>query len=246
MPDDVLTFEIRYKKDGRRVPVVIHDTPLSKAVADDIFAGRAYPLVPFIKDVRTVLDIGANVGLAAIWFAMKYPGCRVVAAEPSSATFALLSENAKHWPGIEPYPVGLYDRAVQAPLFLGDPAGLTQSLSPNSATADRTITATLEDVETFIETHEIGAIDVLKLDTEGCERQILARIRPRIPGIRVIYIEYHSESDRRWIDELMAPTHLLHAGRVLHEHRGEFCYVARSAYPSAAEADRHEIHPAAL
>lgn len=240
MPPQVLTFHITHK-DGHRIPVVIYDTHLGRAVSDDILGGRAYPQIPFIENVKTVLDVGANMGLSAIWFSMLYPGSRIVAAEPAPQTFALLAENAKHWRGIEPHAVGLHATAGEAPLFLGDVDGMTHSIGHYVHNSGRSTPIVLEDALAFLQARNIETIDVLKLDTEGCERPILARIQSRLPEIRVIYVEYHSDDDRRWIDGLLASTHLLHAGRVLHPHRGELCYVARTAYPSEGERDQHEI-----
>ena len=77
------------------------------------------------------------------------------------------------------------------------------------------------------------AIDVLKVDTEGCELPILRSIAELLPSIPVIYVEYHSEDDRREIDRMLGDTHVVVAGHVFQIHRGELTYVARGAFPSA-------------
>jgi hypothetical protein len=50
----------------------------------------------------------------------------------------------------------------------------------------------LEDAEEFLTAKGVVVIDILALDTEGCERPILDRIRSRVPKIKVIYVKYHS------------------------------------------------------
>ncbi len=62
----------------------------------------------------------------------------------------------------------------------------------------------------------------------------------------MIYLEYHSETDRRRIDALLEPTHLLQGGVAHHPHRGEFCYVARSVLPADSSHARMEIRPPQL
>jgi hypothetical protein len=43
----------------------------------------------------------------------------------------------------------------------------------------------LEDSDAFLAAEGVTVIDILKLDTEGCERPILDRIRSRVPNIKV-------------------------------------------------------------
>jgi FkbM family methyltransferase len=46
--------------------------------------------------VRTVIDIGANVGLFSVRARMLFPHATVFAYEPSPSTFAMLKENTEH------------------------------------------------------------------------------------------------------------------------------------------------------
>ena len=77
----------------------------------------------------------------------------------------------------------------------------------------------------------VEAVDILKLDTEGCEVPILRSLAGLLPSLGVVFVEYHDEEDRREIDRLLGGTHVLCQGRVLAPHRGEFCYLARSRLP---------------
>src|SRR2546423_15383329 len=42
---------------------------------------------------KYVFDLGANIGLAARYFAAKYPACRILSVEPDIANFKLLQLN---------------------------------------------------------------------------------------------------------------------------------------------------------
>jgi len=216
--------------------LMMYDHRSSEGLAKGILGGTTYPHIPYIRDVQTVVDIGANVGLASAYFSLVYSPTRIIAVEPTPASFALLAENAKHWPMIEPHRVGLFDSTRSAPMFVSAKDSLISSIYRWHESADETVTIELEDAETFLRRIGITRIDILKIDTEGCERPILASIKTRLPTIQVIYIEYHSNEDRIWIDALLSPTHILSRGRVIHEHQGEFCYVARTACPPPVQA----------
>jgi FkbM family methyltransferase len=227
---------------GGSRPLVIFDSRASEEIAKSVLHGHSYPHVPYVKNVDTIVDIGANVGVAAVWLSILYQPLRVIAIEPAPDPFALLSENAKQWPVITPFQIGLYDQQGEAKLHLSSIDSVTNSIHWSSLNTQATVPIELEDAECFFRKVGVDRIDILKIDTEGCERSILGSIQSRLLGIRVIYVEYHSEDDRRWIDALLGPTHILSRGHVMHEHRGEFCYVSRTA-ASMAGMDHHEIKP---
>jgi hypothetical protein len=51
---------------------------------------------------RFIIDAGANVGLASILFASRYPSARIIAIEPEQSNFDLLKENVAPYPSITP------------------------------------------------------------------------------------------------------------------------------------------------
>jgi FkbM family methyltransferase len=227
---------------GGSRPLVIFDNRASEEIARSVLTGQSYPHVPYVKNVDTIVDIGANVGVAAAWLSILYQPRRVIAIEPAPGPFALLSDNAKQWPVITAFQLGLCDQKGEGKLHLSKIDSVTNSIHWSSLNTQATVPIELEDAERFLRQIGVDQIDVLKVDTEGCERSILGSIRSRLPSIRVVYVEYHSDDDRRWIDTLLMPTHILSRGHVLHEHRGEFCYVSRVA-ASTAGMDNHEIRP---
>jgi hypothetical protein len=88
---------------------------------------------------------------------------------------------------------------------------------------------------------QITAIDVLKIDTEGCEVPILESIAAWLPEMKAIYLEYHSERDRLAIDRMLCETHILVSGKVTYPHRGELCYVSYRSFPTPDYLDKFEI-----
>ena len=66
----------------------------SKLMVDLILSGVTYPHLKFVDDVRVILDVGANVGAAATFFARSYPDAVVYAFEPGREPFAILAGNA--------------------------------------------------------------------------------------------------------------------------------------------------------
>ena len=48
-----------------------------------------------------------------------------------------------------------------------------------------------------------------------------------LPQIMVIYIEFHSEEDRRYIDALLSPSHCLSKAKIDVPHTGDVTYVSK-------------------
>jgi FkbM family methyltransferase len=203
------------------------DNWLSRWVSEDILAGETYPQLPSIEGVRTVVDVGANCGAASVYFARCYPKATIHALEPGAAAFELLARNAQHYDNIRVHNVGLYSGDATVPLYAGIHDTVSASIfrrsGQNSAVSED---VRLREAATWLAEQGLEAIDVLKLDTEGCEVEILAAIRHQLREVMVIYVEYHDRGARRRIDRLLEPTHELGAGRCFMD-SGDLIYVGQ-------------------
>jgi len=223
------------------LPFQLFKTDVCFQVANDIFAGVTYPNVPFVAGVKTIFDIGANVGAASVYFAMGYPGAEVCAFEPGSAPLSLLQQNVAPLRNVSVFPFGLYSREKTLSLFQGNHDSVESSVCATTRTACQGEQVRLVCASQFLREHSIESVDILKIDTEGCEVPILRSLSKYLPEVKVLYVEYHSERDRRLIDELLAETHVLWRGRVTFAYRGEFCYLKRELVPDASETHTCEI-----
>jgi FkbM family methyltransferase len=224
-----------------KVPFHLFKTSACFQVANDIFAGVTYPHVPFVSDVKTVVDVGANVGAASVYFAIAYPEACVYAFEPDSSPFSLLQRNVETLPEITVFPFGLYSSEKTLTLFHGKSDSVESSVCPSVRTGDESESIRLADAFRFLSERGVTQIDVLKIDTEGCEVPILRSLKPYLSQVKVLYLEYHSERDRRMIDELLAETHVLWRGHINFAYRGEFCYLKRDLVPDENETHTCEI-----
>jgi FkbM family methyltransferase len=210
-------------------------------ISEEILAGKTYPEVPFVKDVETILDIGANIGAAAVFLATTYPKAIVYALEPASTPFDLLKQNVESLANVRIFPCGLLSEDKRVSLFQGRNDSVESSIFPTGRTSGDCETITLRSAPHFLAEQGIDHVDILKLDTEGCEVPILRSLGASVSSIKIIYVEYHSDRDRLLIDQLLCKTHVLWRGQCLLAHRGEFCYLRRDLVPSESETHTCEI-----
>lgn len=212
---------------SRGAAVPFFHYPASQAHILGIFEGRTYPILPDIGPVSTIVDIGANVGAASVMLAEHYPQAVIHAFEPGPATAALLARNAAPFPHIRVYAHGLGREDGQLRLFRSRWDPMSASVLQSAENGDTFDVVEIRQATAALAACGIAAIDLLKIDTEGCELPILTDLAALAGAAKVIYLEFHSERDRLRIDQRLSATHVLAFAAVRHPHRGDVCYVHR-------------------
>lgn len=158
----------------------------------EIFAHCAYDFEPARPD-PLIVDCGANVGMAALFFRLRFPGSRVVSVEPHPQAFRLLEENTAGDPRIERIEAAVTEDGAPARLFAppGDAASLASSLVPGLVDGQPVEVAgiRLSDLLARLD----GDVDLLKLDIEGAEYGALrdGHRTGALARVREVAVEYH-------------------------------------------------------
>jgi FkbM family methyltransferase len=216
------------------------DNCLSRMTCQAILDGRTYPRIPFIHDVRVVMDAGANVGAASVFFSLSYPDATVFAFEPAGLPYGLLSKNTAAHANVKTHNFGLYSSDVELPLYRGKYETGMSSVAKSESTRDESEVVSLRSVRDWLAESSISSVDVLKVDTEGCEVAILEAMGDLLPQVKVIYLEYHSDDERKEFDRILGETHLLAHGQMM-VHLGEVAYVAKDVVRSQTDLDQRAI-----
>jgi FkbM family methyltransferase len=216
------------------------DNCLSRFTCQAILDGKSYPRIPFVRDVRVVMDVGANVGAATVFFSLSYPDAAVYAFEPGGLPFGLLEANTKAHRNVQVHRFGLYSSDLEVPLYRGRYETGMSSVTRSESTTDASEVVSLRSVRDWLAENSIAGVDVLKVDTEGCEVPILEAMSDLLPQTKVIYLEYHNDDDRKEFDRILGETHLLAHGLMM-PHLGEVAYVAKEVVGSESELDHRAI-----
>ena len=142
-----------------------------------------YGLGRQLGELRSILDIGANIGFFSLAARAHYPRAVIHAYEPNPRVLPLLSANA----------TGL--RVQIFPEALGAAIGTVTMDDTAESNAARTRSSPSETgipqvtLETAIERIG-GSVDLLKLDCEGAEWEILAKAK-NLDAVKNIRMEYH-------------------------------------------------------
>jgi FkbM family methyltransferase len=179
---------------------VLHgvDGPSCSAAFSDIFRQRHYEFAAPSPAPR-IIDGGANIGLAVIFFKRLFPAARVTAFEPDPAVFAALQKNMQSFGlgDVELVKKALWTREGELE-FHGDGAdGGRLHVAQDHGRSLRVETCRLHS-------HLSEPVDMLKVDIEGAEVDVLLDCADRLHNVRNCFVEYHSFTDRpQRLDELL-------------------------------------------
>lgn len=216
-------------RDGNNsYPLRLPALPSMDRMVREILSGETYPVYEQANDPSTtIVDIGANIGAASLFFLLRLPQAQLFAFEPVAESYALLRENLQPFPQARTVHVGLFSRDTVMDLYGGKLDCTQNSVSANLETGDVCGQITLRRASAEFRRLGIERVNLMKIDTEGCEVPILEDLADWLPRIDQIYVEYHSEEDRLALDALLAAGFLLCRSRCDGPHRGTNLYVAR-------------------
>jgi len=215
------------------------------AVVKEVLSGAAYPVPGFLTGrIRTLIDVGANLGAAAVWFQAVFPNAAIECFEPTERAFRFLEKNTAPYERVRCHHAGLLDESCRRDISIGGTGSETSTLK-RSRQADFGVFESAEFREALPEVApllETGAPLALKVDTEGCELEILGNLEPVLADIELLMLEYHSEEDRVALDTLVrAHGHMLFAARADQCHIGTAVYVRRAVVEELTEFDGDAI-----
>jgi FkbM family methyltransferase len=155
--------------------------PLLEQFALDVYA---VPLPG--PPVRSILDLGANVGFASIALAARHPGARIVCVEPEPSTRELLARNlARNGVEAEILALAVGGAPGSVSLRYGEHHSLTRT-QPDPAGEIRA--APLAEM---LDLAGLPEVDLVKIDAEGAEREVLADVGAWADRVGAIIGELH-------------------------------------------------------
>jgi FkbM family methyltransferase len=163
----------------------------------------------------TVFDVGANVGLFSLSVHAIHPQSRIYCFEPSPLAQTLLDANVGDFPEMVICKYGLFNRDMETTLHVHRYNTGQNSIRFAGRHHAGDVSVQVVDAGRQFDALGLSHLDILKIDTEGCEVEILKSMGERLDKVDYVLAEYHTEKDRRTIDELLKPFHLFGSSAVM-------------------------------
>jgi FkbM family methyltransferase len=179
-------YRLRIRTAGRTRDWWVADPMEVTALWTVFVAGEYGDWLP-VEKPRLIVDAGANVGSATLWFRERFPEARVIAIEPNPEAFERLSRNFAHDPQVTVVNAALADEDGTLSFALESATSLQGRLEDQRRGESIEVDAlTLSSVR--IRFADGARIDFLKLNIEGAEWPVLSTT---LDGIGTIAMEIH-------------------------------------------------------
>ncbi len=153
---------------------------------NEVFCRRDYPVPP---GARSVVDIGSNIGLSALFFLTRDESCRCWLYEPVPANVERLRANLRAFADrFELREVAVAAADGRASFGVEDSGRYGGIGVATGRSIDVECVAVNDVLEEALDA--LPVVDLLKIDTEGSELEILRAIRPDLLArVRTICLE---------------------------------------------------------
>lgn len=185
---------VKHNLKGLKHPVYLRTNTSDYSTFWQIFLDKQYEYSIDFAPVN-IIDCGANIGLASVYFANKYPDAKIIAVEPETSNFEILLLNTKNYPNITCLNNGIWSKNAILEIQnngLGKWAFTTKEVTYKNA--DTISAISIPDI---MQTHSFSHIDIAKIDIEGSERKVFSENYEQwVTKTRLIVIELHDKMQK--------------------------------------------------
>ncbi len=159
-----------------------------------IFVDQEYRLDPKQAPV-VIVDAGANIGLASIYWAARFPQAKIIALEPEASNFQMLKRNTSQVGNIIPVCAALWGKNEEVELvdpgsgkwgFLAQKKGKGAEGCGLSGTRVQGVT-----LDRLMADYGLNRVDILKMDIEGSEKEVFDDAAAWIDRVDAVMVELH-------------------------------------------------------
>jgi FkbM family methyltransferase len=160
------------------------------AAFEQVFIDREYDLPMGQKDPKWIVDAGANVGCASVYFATRFPSASILAIEPESSNYEMLEQNGRKFHNITTIRGAIWNSDTE--LEIQNPMDDKWAFRVQRASTQGASRVDALSIPSILKKTGTGWIDILKVDIEGAEKELFDESSAQwIDRVGVIIIELH-------------------------------------------------------
>ncbi len=169
------TITFSFKHRDCKYPLWLRTFSSDLGVYRQIFKRQEYKFQTN-KTPEIIIDAGANIGYASVYFANQFPQAKIFSLEPEEENFKLLQKNTSCYSNIVPIKAALWHKNEE--INLTDPMrgewGYTVEDRAQTATNQHLSIVSGVTIDKLMQDYNLPSIDILKIDIEGTEKEIFS------------------------------------------------------------------------
>lgn len=162
------------------------DSATFSSMYNEIFEKEIYKFVT-PSPTPYIIDGGANIGLATIYFKKIYPNSKIIAFEPDKKIAEIFKKNiiSFNFKDVDIIEKGLWNKNDNIQFYSeGTDSGRVQEEKIEGKMCSIPVVS--------LRTYLNQPVDFLKLDIEGAETVVLEDCRDLLINVKNLFVEYHS------------------------------------------------------
>lgn len=174
--------------------IFCHNTEEARELGGEIFSEHVY-FADLDKDNPVIIDAGAHIGLATLYFKKLFPQARVIAVEPHPVSAELWRKNMEinGIEGVELIEAALSRRSGGTDLFFDASEDRWYSTASvyRGAWNGKQLSSLIRVNTIRLAELLDRPVDLLKMDIEGLEEKVLRDSKDKLNRVKKLIIEYH-------------------------------------------------------
>lgn len=142
---------------------------------------------------RAIVDCGANIGLASIFFKALYPQSEIISVEPDEGNFKLMTENLQYYSNIHCLKSGIWSKDTY--LSADDNNSTHCGYSFHESDSEQLGSVKAYSIDSIMKMFNLDFIDILKIDIEGAEKMIFEKdYNYWLSRTNIVIVELHDRA----------------------------------------------------
>ena len=171
------------------MPVFLRRFSSDFVVFEEIFIDEIYKINYDPSFIGSILDAGANVGMAALYFLRQFPEAKIVCVEPEEKNYELLCKNLHSYKNVSLVKKGLWSH--KAYLMFKKKDDLASWGFEVMETTKELAEIEAISVNELMYLTGLERFDLCKIDIEGSEKEVFEANTSWLAGVAVLIIKLH-------------------------------------------------------
>jgi FkbM family methyltransferase len=177
---------------GVEYPITLRINSTDVPTFRKVFINREYAF-EIDRPPKSIIDAGANIGLATIYFANRFPEAQIISIEPEVSNFQLLNDNVANYKQVKTLQAALWKDNSQISLF--DPGlgewGFQTVFTGQLDFVRQHHVVQAYTVDRLMADHNLEFVDIFKIDIEGAEKEVFEEPSRWIHRVGILIVELH-------------------------------------------------------
>lgn len=180
---------IAVKLKGFQSPIYLRTASSDYETFLQVFEQNEYRF-PYTENPKVIVDCGANIGFASLYFAQLFPNATIIAVEPESSNFELLKKNTAQYANITCINSGIWTKKTFLEIVdqgIGEWGFTVKECGKETPNAIPAI-----GINDIMRDYNLPYIDILKIDIEGSEKEVFTENNTEwLPKVKILVTELH-------------------------------------------------------